>query len=292
MERIRNTIELAKASWRVLQKDRELLALPVISFFVSVLVFGVFIIPALVMSDAFDESSEQGTSPMLWILLVAGGLALTIVSVFFRGALVSGANERLTGGDPTVSSAIGGAMSKIHRLLPWAIVTATVGLILQTIRDKGGIGRFVAGMLDMAWEVLTFLVLPVIIIEDVGPIAGVKRSAALFRRTWGENLAARIGFGLLGFAAIVPAVLVAGLLVASGVTVLAVVGVVAAVVWIAGVVVVLSALGAVFQTALYHYAATETLVPGFEGTSLATSFASRGAGGGGAGYNGGFAGGR
>lgn len=291
MGRIRNTIELAKASWRVLQQDRELLALPVISFFVSALVFGAFIVPALIMSDAFDESSDQGTSPMLYVLLIAGSLALTIVSVFFRGALVSGANERLTGGDPTVSSALSGAFSKLHRLVPWAIVTATVGMVLQAIRDRGGLGRFVAGLLDMAWEVLTFLVLPVVIIEDIGPIAGVKRSAELFRRTWGENLAARVGFGLLGFVALIPALVVGGLAIASGVTILAIIGVVAAVLYIAAVVVVLSALGAIFQTALYHYAATETIVPGFEGTSLATSFEAKGSTGGGAGYNGGFAGG-
>ena len=266
--------------------------LPVLSFLVSAVVFAAFVVPALITSDAFDENADQGASPMLWVLLVLGGIALTFVSVFFRGALVAGANERLTGGDPTISSAIGGAMSKLHRLLPWALVTATVGLILQAIRDRGGIGRFVAGLLDMAWEVLTFLVVPIVMIEDIGPIAGVKRSAALFRSTWGENLAARVGFGLLGLVLLLPALVIVGLLVASGVTVLAVVGVVAGVAYVAAVVAVLSALTAVFQTALYHYAATSTVVPGFEGTALATSFTSRGAGRApGGGFNGGFAGG-
>ena len=91
-------------------------------------------------------------------------------------------------------------------------------------------------------------------------------------QTWGENLAARVGFGLLGFLLIIPAVIVAGLFIASGVTALAVVGVVAAVAWVALVVVVLTALNAIFQTALYMYATSGTQPSGFESTSLPQAF--------------------
>ena len=44
MGRIRNTIELAKTSWGVLQKDRELVVLPVLSFLGAALVLAAFVL--------------------------------------------------------------------------------------------------------------------------------------------------------------------------------------------------------------------------------------------------------
>ena len=127
-------------------------------------------------------------------------------------------------------------------------------------------------MLEMAWQVVTFLTVPAIVIDNLGPIEGLKRSASLLRRTWGENIAARVGFGLLGFILILPAAVVVGLFIASGWTVLMVIGVIAGAAWVAVVVVVLTALNAIFQTALYLYATTGTSPSGFEQAPLAQTF--------------------
>ena len=67
-----------------------------------------------------------------------GSLAATVVSVFFTGALVAGAHERMSGGDPTVGSAIGRATQRIPGLVPWALLTATVGMIIQALRERAG----------------------------------------------------------------------------------------------------------------------------------------------------------
>ena len=186
---------------------------------------------------------------------------------------MAGAHERLTGGDPTVRSAIGRAFARIGGLVPWAIITTTVGLILQALRDRAGwLGRIVTHMLEMAWEVVTFLTVPAIVIDNVGAIEGLKRSASLLRNTWGENIAARVGFGLLGFVLIIPAAVVAGLFIASGWTVLMAIGIIAAAAWVAVVMVVLTALNAVFQTALYLYATTGMPPTGFEQAPLEQTF--------------------
>ena len=127
----------------------------------------------------------------------------------------------------------------------------------------------------MAWRLVTFLVIPVLVIEDVGPIDGLKRSGTLFKKTWGENVAASVGFGLLGLALIIPAVIVAGLLIATEIVTLMVIGVVAAIVWVIGSVVVVSALSGIFQTALYLYAVNDQVPEGFNQEALAGAFAPR-----------------
>ena len=276
MGRISNTIALAKVSWRVLRKDRELLLIPVLSFLASIAVLALIWLPTLSTIDTSalaGESEDPGA-----VLLVVGiitAMALSVISVFFNGALVAGAHERLSGGDPTVRSAVGRAFSRLPGLLPWAILTGTVGLILQAARERAGwLGRFVVNMVGMAWQTATFLVVPAIVIDDHGAVSGLKASAALLKRTWGENIAARVGFGLLGFVAIIPAVLVVVATGALGGAAL-VLGILVAVPYLALVVVVLTALNAVFQTALYLYATTGSVPTGFDDSNLQASFSIR-----------------
>ena len=276
MGRISNTIALAKVSWRVLRKDRELLLIPVLSFLASIAVLALIWLPTL---SAIDTSALEGEhedpGALLGIVGIITAMALSIITVFFNGALVAGAHERLSGGDPTVRSAVGRAFSRLPGLLPWAILTGTVGLILQAVRERAGwLGRFVVNMIGMAWKTATFLVVPAIVIDDHGAISGLKASAALLKRTWGENIAARVGFGLLGFVAIIPAVLVVGATGALGGAAL-VLGILVAVPYLALVVVVLTALNAVFQTALYLYATTDSVPTGFDDANLQASFSIR-----------------
>ena len=276
MGRFSNTIALAKVSWRVLRKDRELLLIPIFSFLASIAVLALIWLPTL---SAIDTSALAGESedPGAVLLLVGiiTAMALSIISVFFNGALVAGAHERLSGGDPTVRSAVGRAFSRLPGLLPWAILTGTVGLILQAARERAGwLGRFVVNMVGMAWQTATFLVVPAIVIDDHGAVSGLKASAALLKRTWGENIAARVGFGLLGFVAIIPAVLVVVATGALGGAAL-VLGILVAVPYLALVVVVLTALNAVFQTALYLYATTGSVPTEFDDSNLQASFSIR-----------------
>ena len=275
MGRLSNTWSLAKVSWSVLKKDRELLWMPVLSFLASAVVI-VVVIGLTFVTLSTESTHDQTTMEFNPAMIVVYGLAamvLGVIAVFFNGALVAGAHERLTGGDPTVRSAIGRAFARIGGLVPWAIITTTVGLILQALRDRAGwLGRIVTHMLEMAWEVVTFLTVPAIVIDNVGAIEGLKRSASLLRNTWGENIAARVGFGLLGFVLIIPAAVVAGLFIASGWTVLMAIGIIAAAAWVAVVMVVLTALNAVFQTALYLYATTGMPPTGFEQAPLEQTF--------------------
>ena len=278
MDRIRNTIDLAKTSWGVLQKDRELLLLPVLSFVITLVVFAAFVVPGLLAADlnaVEPTTGEQApTIPALSYLLFAlGGAGAAIVSVFFTGALVAGAHERMSGGDPTISSAIGRAVQRIPGLVPWALLTFTVGVIIRALRERAGwLANLFLGGVEMAFEIAAFLTIPAIVIDEKGAVDGFKTSASLLRATWGENLAARVGFGLLGFVAAIPAIIVGALALASGVTTVIVLGVAVATIWVAVVFATISALGGIFQAALYMYATSGTAPQGFEQAHLSDTF--------------------
>ena len=111
---------------------------------------------------------------------------MNVINTFFKGALVAGAHERFTGGDPTIGSSLSGASARLHRLLQ-VLMATTVGIILSIIERQGGqLGRIARGIFDMAWGVITFLIVPVVMFDDLGPVAGPKRSGQLLRTSW-EN---------------------------------------------------------------------------------------------------------
>lgn len=271
MGRFNRSLELAKASWRTLKADRELLALPVFSFIVSLVVIAI----AAAMVFLIDYESTTGLdnfelSAGGTIVIILASVTVAVVATFFQAAMVGGARERLTGGDPTVGSALAVAGSRLSVIIPWAIFSWTIGAILRAVeQNAGAVGRFIIGLIGMAFRVVTFLAVPILVVEKLGPINTLKRSGALFKRTWGENLIAQAGLGLITIAAIIPVALVAALF---GAAVTPVLGVIVAVPLIAVVLVVMTSLTAIFQTALYHYVTTDEIPQGFEGAGLDTAF--------------------
>jgi hypothetical protein len=272
MGRFGRTWELTKGSWAILRKDKELAWIPLISAVLCLAVAAACFLPFILVSD--DNANGDGFQPgaMGYVMLIIGTMVVTFVSTYFNGALVCGALERIRGGDPTLGSAFRGATNHFHRLAPWAVFAATVSLVLQAIQNIRFVGPLISRLLGLAWNLITFLTIPILIVEDLGPIDALKRSAALFKQTWGENVIVQFGFGLVGMVAMIPGVLVGAALAASGTDVLVVLGVGLIVASVVVVSVVMSALSGIFKTALYLYAAEGTIVPEYGAVDFRTAF--------------------
>jgi hypothetical protein len=274
MGRIRASIEIVKASWAVLQHDRELLWLPVLSFLATAVTLALFAGGFLAVSgtDALDGGRIQPTIGG-YVLLFLLYLVLAIITVFFNAALVSAAHERLGGGDPSVETALAGATSRFGLLLQWALVSATVSTILKSIQNRAGLlGRIVIGLVGMAWALVTFLVLPVIVVEGLTVGAAIKRSKDLFARTWGEQVVGNAAIGLVSFFAILGFGFIAVPVMLTGVTALVIAAIVTWVLWAMAVSVVGAAMSGIFQTALYLYASTGNVPVGFSPVAIQAAF--------------------
>lgn len=255
MGRFSNSVDLAKSSARVIRSDKELAAIPLVSAvtcgILAVVVGGGAFFTLDEVANPAPGQNEFTATPLTWVVGIVGIFIIGLVSQFFAATLVAGANERLEGRDPSIGGAISIAVSRAPSVLGWSVINSTVGLVLQAIREKAGfLGDIVAGIAGAAWNVVTWLVMPIIIIEGIGPIAAIKRSGALLRQTWGENLIAQLGLGLIGLLALLP-----GIVVFGGLSfVVPFVGIPLLVVWIAVVLSLMAALGAVYRTALYRFA--------------------------------------
>lgn len=270
------TWELMGQSWDVLKKDKELLVFPMVSGLCCLLVIASFAIPSIMSGSWMPPAAEQDGQSVVnaeqmayYAKLLAFYFCNYFVIIFFNSAIAGCAAMRMRGQDPTVGDGFSIAFSRIHSVFGWALVSATVGLVLRIIEDKNEkIGAFVASLLGTAWTLVSFLVLPILVLEKVGPFAALKKSTALFKRTWGAQIGANFSFGLVFFLLMLPAVGIAALGFLSKSAVIIGLCIALAVIYAILLGLIQSALGVIFQTALYIFADTGSAPLNFNASTL------------------------
>lgn len=260
MGKFSNSLNLVKASWGVLRTDKELIIFPIVSAIAAAIVALLFAVPLLV-SGFFERLDDGGASKIVgFVILFLFYLVLYTVINYFNAALVGAALIRLRGGDPTASDGFRIARSRIRPIIGYALIGATIGVILQVIREKADfLGDLLAGLADAAWGIITFLVVPILVVEDIGPVDAIKRSGSLLKQTWGEQVIGNAGIGLvmglITFAAIVVGAILVVVAASVGGLVLAIpVGGVVVLI-VAAIIAIGSALNGIYRAALYRFAA-------------------------------------
>lgn len=279
-KRFSRSWSLIKASAGVLAKDKELLVFPLLSAICTLIVAAAFVLPMFGLGalDGLREDSGGGVSLAVYVVAFLFYLVQYFVIFFFNSALVGAAMIRLDGGDPTLRDGLRIAGSKALPILGYAAIAATVGMVLRAIQARAGwIGNIVVGLLGVAWTVASFLVVPVLVSRDVGPIDAVKESALLLKKTWGENLIGQGGVGLVfgfivfGVVLVGAAAIVGAAMTGSGVLIGVVVAVFIVALLLVGL--VQAALSGIYSAALYRYASGEESTDGFNAGLLENAFA-------------------
>ena len=279
-DRLSRSWALVKASGSVLKEDKELLVFPLISSLASILVVACFALPLFGFGalDGLSGGRHGVVSTAAYVIGFLFYLSQYFVIFFFNAALVGAAMMRLDGGNPTVGDGLRIASSKAGNILGYAFIAATVGMLLRAIQERVGfIGRIITGIIGAGWTMATYLVVPVLVARDVGPVDAVKESATLLKKTWGENVIGQAGLGV-AFVLIQLAVVVFGvtLVIATGVLTenVALTVVVGAIAVIAVIVTALihSALSGIYAAALYRYASGNANTQGFDSGALRMAF--------------------
>jgi hypothetical protein len=198
MSRLSNSWELVKESWKVLKADKELLVFPFVSLIGSIIVTIAFMVP-MFLSRLYESFSDGNSSSQITfgVFMFLFYVVEYTVIFFCNSALVGAAMIRLKGGDPTLRDGFRIASQHFGAIIGYALISATVGMILRSIRERGLLGSIVSSLIGFVWQVATFIAVPILVIEGVGPIEAIKRSAAYLKKTWGESIIGNAGIGLV-----------------------------------------------------------------------------------------------
>ncbi len=252
--------QMMKMGLGVVKSDKELLIFPIISMVLSVVIVLSYLGITLFTLGIAGFTSTAGIITLFLMYLL-----LYFVVIYCNVAVVGCAMIRYDGGDPTVGDGFKTANKNIGAVFKWAIFSATIGLVLKALEQRGGIlGKIVAFTGGVAWSIATYFVLPVLVFENVGIFGSVKRSLEIFRKTWGEVIVGGVSFMfiffLLGILGIIPLFLGVYL---GGLTGIVVGFAIALIYWVT-LAAIASVAKTAFITALYRYATTGKITPGFD----------------------------
>ncbi len=273
--------ELVKQSFTILRSDKQLMLFPVLSavscFVVTAAIAtgGAFLLlPARAAAIAAGERFNPNQSPMFLLGMFTLYVVNYFVIVFFNVALVGVANSRLMGGSWTFKDGLELAWERKGTILEWALVAATVGVLLRTLEERLGlIGRLIMRIIGIAWALACYFVVPVLAFEDLTPIDALKRSSKLFRDTWGEKVIGGFSLSMVSLVLMLPGI---GLPIAAaflaGINGM-MVGLILMVLYFLVLSVFMSAVGGIFNAALYRYACFKQVPAAFSEELIASAWA-------------------
>jgi len=193
-------MSLMKASWQILKKDREILLLPVISGICCLSIMAIFIIQALDhnwLKPLAGGATDHQKNIAYWFMFLFYYCNYLVI-IFFNSAIIACAVIRMDGGNPTLGDGLQAAVNRFPQIACWALIAATVGILLGMVESGSQRGRSILGAIfGIAWSVISYLAIPLIVVEKSNPLIALERSQDLMRSTWGEQVIGNFSFGLI-----------------------------------------------------------------------------------------------
>jgi hypothetical protein len=266
---------ITKLTFSVINKDRELLWFAVLSFVFSTIYSVAMIFPTVIPALMENGFSQETLEVYQYLILFATYFGLAFIATFFNVCVVYTTKVRFEGGNATFDESLRFAFSRIGIIVQWSLLSASVGLLLRLLHHLasylGKVGEIIANiiisLLGLAWSIMTIFVVPVLVYEGLGPVAAVKKSAQVIKKTWGESLIKTIGLGLVQFLVFIVILFAAGALsygLASAfgfAGLLTGIGIGILLMLLTGL--IFTVASTIFNTALYVYANNNMIASGF-----------------------------
>ncbi|MDZ7719844.1 MAG: DUF6159 family protein [Balneolaceae bacterium] len=273
MHRFSNTWSLMKSSFRVLKEDAMILIFPILSGIFTLLIIGSFMLPFFATGSLESIRFLENQPGVLgYIYLFLFYFLSYFVMLFFNSASVVYAIEVMRGGRPTISQALKMVTHRITPLLGWTFIASTVGLIINSLENSSdSIGKIFSAFLGLSWTVISFLVLPILIVEGKGPVTSLKLSAKMLKNSWGEQLIGHFSFGLLFALISFPIFFIIFLSLQFG-GAPAIAGIAVGVLLVIGMGVVQWSLQSIFMGAIYLFVRKENIPSSYSITQISNAF--------------------
>ncbi len=197
--RFRASKLLFTETFRFFWADREMLWVPFIALIAQFFILGVAIVAVCIPAGMFAEGAENVplTAPEYGALFVLYVISAFVLA-FSQAVITHIVYTRIHGGDATLGDGMKVAASHMSALFIWACITSTVGIILRSIAERSQLlVKILVAVMGAMWSVLTYFVVPAIVIDKKSAFSAIGHSGNVFKRTWGETLIANISLGLI-----------------------------------------------------------------------------------------------
>lgn len=270
---VRNGVQIAKQCWKALNQHPQLLIFPLLSGIALALVTLAIAVPFIANLPEPDATLTAAEESALWwwgalFTFVFYLICYTII-IFANTALVGVSLKLLKGERATVADGVAIAMGRWGQILLFALISATIGTLLQMAKNRdrdddnamASVLALVFGsLIQGAWNVIVFFAIPVYVVENRGAIASIRRSADIFKQTWGEGFVGKTVIGgvscLVPFAIMFVTAAIGFVAVSLSSPVLLALAILFMVLAFGTMALITGAINGIFQASLYHFATT------------------------------------
>lgn len=275
---------LTKQSFALLKQDKEVLLFPILSSLVSLAVAAGFIAGGVLLAlqgnisfEQFDAYMESPSGEMVpYAMFFVWYLTSVFIVTFFQAGLTAIVYARLQGQNYGFRDGMRVAWSNVARIFLWSLIAATVGVLLRFIADRSKLlGKIVVALLGVAWSVLIFFIVPVLVVSKGTLKDAFHESGDTFRKTWGETIIVNFSIGLIMMLfGLAGAVLFVGTLFTMDIRII-VVSLLLMILYFLVLGVISSSLNAIVKVVLFHFARTGSVPAGFDPTLVRQAVRSR-----------------
>ena len=182
MDSLRRGWAFVKEALAMALRDKDLLVPSTIAVFANLIVIaGLGGILHLTGDLGAVTSDDEAMSTAGYATLVVATLIMYIISYFFTGMTVRLIDVHLRGEDAKLGNAFTDVMKHAGGILSLAVASLVVSLIAGAVRgrSRGGMRRAAADTMQRGWMAITYLLLPVMILEDTSFMKSTGRAKSL-----------------------------------------------------------------------------------------------------------------
>lgn len=269
--RVKGGYLIASGSFKILEKNKSIMLFPLLALLIDLMIIGVCVASYFysAATGAIDPSADQESynNAYYYVGYFLFYVVTVFIASFFQAGMVAMVNAHLNGHKISFGQGITAASKISGKILCWSVVAATIGVILNMIAERFKlVGRIVAKILGATWDIVTFFIVPVLVLEKETVGSSIKRSAMIFKSKWGETIIATFSVSLFFMLAILgvfcmmlvfffltqPSTPV--ILISAGLFLL----------FLVAVIIASMAIEGIYRTVLYDYAVNGRIAPAFE----------------------------
>jgi hypothetical protein len=275
--RIAYGFRLGTKSIGVVWNDKTLLLFPLTS--TACTLVAIFLIYIGVGPDKWHlvlntEVNDRGVQLINWgyyVVVLIAYLGAAFLTVFFNVALIGATDISMSTRDSKFRDGFGIAVRNIPSIFIWSVVSSTLGVLLSILDRERHISRWLRKILGAPWSILTYFVVPVMVLEKRLVFTAFGRSVKIMDETWGERISAQFTLRWFLFLLNIP-LLVAYIVAWFRMEQISDLLILLGLCYIAFTVVLAQTVKSVLTTVLYKYAARDEVPEGWNRDLLAEAF--------------------
>ncbi len=185
-----------------LRKNKDLIVFPIISLVASMLI----IVFCLGFGFAFIEPLKQLENVGLIlgiVFLFIAYFCLAFIVLFFNASLFACTLLRLQGREASLKDGMKIAFQRKKSLFSWCTLSASVGVAIQGLENLNSmVADILSLIIGLSWGIASYFIIPILLLEDVGPFQALKLGFKVFGKGWRKTIAVNFILSLIMIAII------------------------------------------------------------------------------------------